>query len=63
MYKIKARASDWVEKEEKVELKVLGEKGREDHRGQRRRWKESGAEAYGLKPPQVIRGLIDWERW
>jgi hypothetical protein len=27
-----------------VELKVWGEKGREDDGGQRRRWKESGVE-------------------
>jgi hypothetical protein len=43
-----------VEKEGKVELKVLGER----ERGQRRRrWKESRAEARGLEKPQVIRGL------
>jgi hypothetical protein len=35
MYKIKARTGDRMEKEGKVELKVLGEKGREDDRGQR----------------------------
>jgi hypothetical protein len=46
-----------------VELKVLEEKGKEDDRGQRRRWKESRAEACCLEKPQVIRGLIDWERW
>jgi hypothetical protein len=57
MYKIKARTGDCVEKERKVELKVLGEKGREDKGGQRRKKKESGAEA----KPQVLRGLIDVE--
>jgi hypothetical protein len=41
-----------------VELRVLGEKGREDAGGQRRRWKESGAEARGLEKPQVLRGLL-----
>ena len=50
-----------MEKEGEVELKVLGEKGREDNREQRRRWKESGAEARGLEKPQVIRGLLDGE--
>jgi hypothetical protein len=30
MYKIKVEASDFAEKEEKVELKVLGEKEIED---------------------------------
>jgi hypothetical protein len=29
MYKIKARANDWLEKVGKVELKVLGERERE----------------------------------
>jgi hypothetical protein len=31
---------------------------REDDRGQRRRWKERGAEARGLEKPQVVRGLL-----
>jgi hypothetical protein len=42
------------------QLKVLGEKGRENDRGQRRR-KQSGAEAHGLEKLQVIRVLIDGE--
>ena len=50
-----------VGKKEKVKLKVPAEKGREDNGGQRRRWKESGAEARGLEKLQVIRGLIDGE--
>ena len=58
MYKIKARDSDWAEKEEKVELKVLGEKGREDDGGQKRRWKESGTEACDPEKLQVVRGLL-----
>ena len=33
VYKIKARVGGWVEKEGKVELKVWGEKEREDGRG------------------------------
>jgi hypothetical protein len=45
-----------VEKEGKVELKVLGEK----ERGRRRK-KESGAEAPGLEKPQGIRGLLNGE--
>ena len=36
MYKIKARAGDWAEKEGKVELKVWGEK----RRGQREEGEE-----------------------
>jgi hypothetical protein len=45
IYKIKARTSDWVEKEGKVGLKVLGEKG---WLGRNRRKKKSRAEAPGL---------------
>jgi hypothetical protein len=37
MYKIKARARDWTEKEEKLELKVWEEKGKEDNGRKRRR--------------------------
>ena len=62
MYKIKARGGNWAEIEENIELKALGEKGREDDGGQRRRWwKESRAEASGLEKPQVLRGLIEVE--
>ena len=44
-----------------MELKVLGEKekGREDDGGQRRKRKESRAEAHGLEKPKVIRGHRD----
>ena len=46
-----------------MELKVLGEKekGREDDGGQRRKRKESRAEARGLEKLQVTRGLVDGE--
>jgi hypothetical protein len=37
MYKIKARAGDWAEKEGKVELKVWGEREREQWRKRRRK--------------------------
>jgi hypothetical protein len=51
-----------VEKDVKVELKVLGEK--ELKRGLwRRRKEESGAEAPGLERPQVLRGSLIWGRW
>jgi hypothetical protein len=53
---IKAGAGDWAEKERKVELKVLGDKEREDNRGGGKR--KSGAEAPGLEKPQVLRGLL-----
>ena len=56
MYKIKARAGDWAEKEGKVELKVLEEKERKWE--WQRRKKESGIEAPGLEKLQVLRDLF-----
>jgi hypothetical protein len=58
MYKIKARAGDWAEKEGKVELKVLGEKEREGEDDDGGGEEKSGAEAPGLEKPQVLRGLL-----
>ena len=42
----------------KVELKVLGEEVEGEGRQQRRRKKESGADAPGLEKQQVLRGLL-----
>ena len=48
-----------------VKLKVGRERRRKwkRERTQRKRKKKSAAEAHGLEKPQVLRGLIRWERW
>jgi hypothetical protein len=60
MYKIKARVGDWAEKEGKVELKILGKKGREDNRERRRRKKWSRSTWPGKTTSS--KGSLIWER-
>jgi hypothetical protein len=53
MYKIKARAGDWAEKEGEVELKVLGEKGERTTEEEEEEEKESASS----------KGSLLWGRW
>jgi hypothetical protein len=49
MYKIKARAGDWAEKEGKVELKVWGEKRRgQREEGEEGKWPGETTSSKGL---------------
>jgi hypothetical protein len=60
--KIKARADDWAEKGRwSWKLRERRRRHGRERGWQRRKWKESRAEAHGLENPQVLRGLIDGE--
>ena len=65
MYKIKARAGDWAEKEGKVELRVLGEREREKDeeggggRGGGGEWSRSS----WPEETTSCKGSLLWGRW